>query len=183
MTPTERKQKAQLLAHQIIDIAIGAARANPYATPEERATFELAATAVEAYAAACVAEARANLVAWLRAKDARRAGVLPLHYVQIVGLRDCAWQLAYAIEMGMDTGATFDGGSLDCDECREVADELDRLRAENARLRLKQRKLTHYVWAAIRAAGSRDKRHWVRKAAKHFYEYTRWDSRGRAVKP
>lgn len=64
--------------------------------------------------------------------------------------------------------------------------ELDRLRAENARLRLKQRKLTHYVRAVMRAFAVSEDSHrlrWLREAAKDFYQYTRLDSRGRAVKP
>jgi hypothetical protein len=57
MTPAERKEQARLSARGIIDIVIAECSVNRHATPEERSIFERAVVAVDAYAAACVAEA------------------------------------------------------------------------------------------------------------------------------
>lgn len=53
------------------------------------------------------AETRASIVAWIRGTDARiaaqaKAGVVEVHYMHTIGLRDAARQLAVAIEAEAD---------------------------------------------------------------------------------
>jgi hypothetical protein len=66
--------------------------------------------AIDALASACVAEARANIVEWIRGTDARldaqaKAGVPEFHYMHTIGMREAARGLADAIERGEDQEA------------------------------------------------------------------------------
>lgn len=104
-TPTERKEQARrdvTIALNEYEKEVSTAESTRRALRRHGVTL-----AIDAYAAACVAEARARIVEWIRGADARidaqeASGAQELHYMHTIGMRQAAKDLADAIERGED---------------------------------------------------------------------------------
>jgi hypothetical protein len=108
MPTTERKEQARISAREAIDIVIAECSVNRHATPEERSIFDRAVTAIDAYAAACVAAA-------LQPREPDPELVKGEEYLSNI----VAWQY----------------GAANANAAIAIQHELTRLRAEVARLK------------------------------------------------